>query len=165
MRVPWDAYDASDSDSESDGPDDDLQGDTELKQLLATVKTMVTSLFRLSMAIRDPAPTSQSTRTITIDKSYFQQHDILHVQAKYPRCPDYLTNRLGRAISGRRQYLSYREEHHSKLSKGTEKLGFDEPRTGETVVNVNIYMADIAQSIRQIVRKRLLCPHLTARTA
>ncbi|KAF2826329.1 hypothetical protein CC86DRAFT_28104 [Ophiobolus disseminans] len=133
-RVPWDALEDSDSDSETESnmSDDDLQGDTELKQLLSTAKTMVTSLFRLSMAIRDPAPTSQSTRTITADKSYFENHDVLHVQAKYPACPEYLVNRLGRAISARRQYLTYREEHHSKLSKGSEKLGLDESRTEHT---------------------------------
>jgi hypothetical protein len=88
-------------------------------------------LFRLSIAIRDPAPTTQSTKIISADKSYFEPHDILHVQAKYPGAPDYLAERLGRAISARRQYLSYREEHHRKLTKNIEKVGFEEPKTGE----------------------------------
>jgi hypothetical protein len=39
-------------------------------------------------------------------------------------------NRLGRAISGRRQYHSYREAHHQKVAKSIEKIGFEVPRTG-----------------------------------
>lgn len=135
QRVPWDADTSSDSDTGSELSSDSLQGTTELIQLSATMKAVITSLFRLSMAIRDPAPTSQSTRTLTIDKSYFEQHDVFHVQAKYPLCPDYLAIRLGRALSSRRQYLSYREEHHSKLVKGSEEIGLDEPRTGRMVNN------------------------------
>lgn len=127
-KVPWDEL--SDSDSElSDSLDNDLEGSTELKQLLVSVKTLITSLFRLSMAIRDPAPNSQSKSTITIDKSFYEQHDIQHVREKFQDAPDYLTERLGRAISGRRQYLTYREEHHQKLAKDIEKVGFEKPTT------------------------------------
>ncbi|KAH7073644.1 hypothetical protein BKA63DRAFT_37734 [Paraphoma chrysanthemicola] len=129
-KTPWD--EAEFSDSESDTSTDNLQGQTELKQLLASIATFVTSLFRLSMAIRDPAPSTQSTRTISADKSYFEPHDILHVQAKFPGAADYLGERLGRAISARRQYLSYREEHHKRLAKHIEKIEFEEPKTEHT---------------------------------
>ena len=84
------------------------------------------------MAIRDPAPIDQSRSIITVDKSYFEEHDILHAKEKFPGCADYLTDRLGRAISGRRQYLSYREEHHQKLAKNVDLIGFEEPRTEHT---------------------------------
>jgi hypothetical protein len=47
-RIPWDACENSDSDSGSDISSGDLQGDTELKQLFASIKSTVTSLFRLS---------------------------------------------------------------------------------------------------------------------
>ncbi|KAF1844871.1 uncharacterized protein K460DRAFT_99857 [Cucurbitaria berberidis CBS 394.84] len=129
-RVPWDDFSGSDSElSDDDESSNDLQGSTELKQLLASTRTVITSLFRLSMAIRDPAPNSQSKSTITIDKSFYQQHDIQHVKEKFKACPDYLAERLGRAISGRRQYLSYREEHHQKLAKNIEKIGYERPIT------------------------------------
>ncbi|KAF2176891.1 hypothetical protein K469DRAFT_605505, partial [Zopfia rhizophila CBS 207.26] len=137
-RTPWDELSDSETDSESDAElwDDanghDIQGDTELKQLFASVKNTVTCLFRLSMAIRDPAPNSQSRSTITVDKSYFEEHDIQHVKAKFPVDSSFLTERLGRAISGRRQYLNYREQHHQKLAKNVEKIGFEEPRTEHT---------------------------------
>jgi hypothetical protein len=83
------------------------------------------------MAIRDPAPDNQLRSTITIDKSYFEEHDILHVKAKFNQ-EGYLADRLGRAISGRRQYLTYRETHHQKLAKNIEKIGFEDPRTEHT---------------------------------
>jgi hypothetical protein len=128
----------SDSDSESDSGTSgdaggsDFQSDTELKQLSASIKNTVTCLFRLSMAIRDPAPNTQSRSFITVDKSYFQNHDIQHVESKFPQAAGFLTERLGRAISGRRQYLSYREEHHQKLVKNVQKIGHEEPRTEHT---------------------------------
>jgi hypothetical protein len=133
-RVPWDELSPSDTDSDSDMSDDynsnaDLQGSTELTQLIASVKTLITSLFRLSMAIRNPAPDSQSTSTINIDKSFYEQHDIQHVMEKFPNAPQYLVERLGRALSARRQYLIYREEHHQKLTKNIEKIGFEKATT------------------------------------
>jgi hypothetical protein len=133
-RVPWDELSASDTDSDSDMSDDDnssgdLQGSTELSQLIASVKTLITSLFRLSMALRNPAPNSQSTSTISMDKSFYEQHDIQHVIEKFQNAPHYLAERLGRALSARRQYLSYREEHHKKLTKNIEKIGFEKATT------------------------------------
>lgn len=67
------------------------------------------------MAVREPAPESQHRSMITVDKSYFEEHDIMHVKEKFPGCANDLAERLGRAISGRRQYLSYREEHRAYL--------------------------------------------------
>ncbi|KAJ4375956.1 hypothetical protein N0V83_001235, partial [Neocucurbitaria cava] len=49
-----------------------------------------------------------------IDKSHFLAHDIHHVRDKFPKAPDYLVERLGKAISRRRQYLSYRENPHAQ---------------------------------------------------
>ncbi|RYP33748.1 hypothetical protein DL767_004615 [Monosporascus sp. MG133] len=130
-RRPWDELSDSESDSDSDTLSDDAeaQGDTELKQLLGSIKATITCLFRLSMSIRDPAPNDQSRSIITVDKSYFEEYDMLHVKAKYPGCPGYLVERLGRANSGRRQYLSYREEHHQKLAKDVDLIGLEAPRT------------------------------------
>jgi hypothetical protein len=132
--VPWNELSASDTDSDSEefhdnDSNDDLQGSTELSQLAASIKTLITSLFRLSMAIRNPAPNSQSTSTISIDKSFYEQHDIQHVKEKFQHAPEYLAERLGRALSARRQYFSYREEHHQKLTKNIEKIGFEKATT------------------------------------
>ena len=130
--VPWDVLPDNDSDDAASDTSSTTDGDTEIQQLLSSVKSSVTCLFRLSMAIRDPAPDDRLRGTIAIDKSYFEEHDIMHTRAKYPHCPEYLTKRLGRAISGRRQYFSYREQHHQKLSKKVERIGFEQPRTENT---------------------------------
>ncbi|KAF2121308.1 hypothetical protein BDV96DRAFT_640703 [Lophiotrema nucula] len=131
-RIPWEELTDSDTDSESGSEVSEVQGDTELKQLFKSIRNTLTCLFRLSMAIRDPAPNSQFRSTITIDKSYHLEHDIQHARAKFSGGEDFLTSRLGRAISGRRQYLAYREQHHGKLAKNVEKIGFEEPRTEHT---------------------------------
>jgi hypothetical protein len=49
-RVPWEAYEVSDDDTDSDvsDSDDDSQGSTELQQLFGSIESIVTSLFRLS---------------------------------------------------------------------------------------------------------------------
>ncbi|KAF1926715.1 uncharacterized protein M421DRAFT_6632 [Didymella exigua CBS 183.55] len=82
--------------------------------------------MRLSMAIQEPAPNRQAR---CIDKSHFELHDVLHVQAKFPFAPQYLSERLGRAVSSRRQYFTYRELHHDKLAKGVDKLGLEAAKT------------------------------------
>ncbi|KAJ4319287.1 hypothetical protein N0V94_003979 [Neodidymelliopsis sp. IMI 364377] len=133
-RIPWDEEVYSDSGSEildDDRDIEDPQDDTEIKQLYVSIGSAITALMRISIAIREPAPNRQSR---TIDKSHFEHHDMLHVQAKFPNAAQYLTERLGRAISSRRQYLTYREIHHDKLSKGIEKLGLEAART-ETTTN------------------------------
>jgi hypothetical protein len=136
-RIPWDELSDSDSDSGSDpgvaeADTEGLQGDTELKQLFARIQNSVTCLFRMAIAIRQPAAYSQLQSTITIDKSHFEAFDKHHVRSKFRDCPEYLADRLGRAVSYRRHYLSYREQHHSKLAKNVESIGFEEPRTEHT---------------------------------
>jgi hypothetical protein len=110
-------------------------------------------MLLVSMAIRDPAPSSQYMSTVTVDKSFFQEHDSLHVQAKYPKAPEYLTKRLGCAISSRRQYLSYREAHQQKLSKGIEKVGFEELGTGQCSIIFRTSTVNRTQSTQVTVQR------------
>lgn len=64
-RVPWDEEAYSDSDSDDDN-DINLQGSTELQQLHASMKSAITSLMRLSMAIQEPAPNRQARCSINL---------------------------------------------------------------------------------------------------
>ena len=134
-KTPWDEDTASESDCSTDDEDlSGLQGDTEFKQLYSSVKTAVTSLMRISVAIRAPAPHNQMSRAIAMgmDKTYYEPYDILHVQAKFGTAPKFLVDRLGRATAYRRQYIAYREMHCLKLSRGIEELGNEESRTEHT---------------------------------
>lgn len=121
VRVPWE--DLSDSDSEF--LDDDLPLEepetTELQQLVSNMAEIITCLMRLSMAIRNPAPHDQFKGSTQIDTSYYEPHDIEHVRGKFPHAEEYLVSRLGKAISRRRQYLRYRDEHREKLEQGLER--------------------------------------------
>jgi hypothetical protein len=89
---------------------------------MSDVVEVITCLLRLSMAIRNPAPHDQFMESGQINTSYFESFDIGHVLAKFPGAERYLINRLGKAISRRRQYLKYRDEHHKKLAQGIEDV-------------------------------------------
>jgi hypothetical protein len=124
-RTPWE--DLSESDSETDEedpvePQNNVSEVTELQQLISNTAEVVTCLMRLSIAIRNPAPHNQYKESRHIDMSYFEKFDIEHVCAKFPNAPAYLTERLGAAISRRRQYLRYRKDHQERLKQGLEQI-------------------------------------------
>jgi hypothetical protein len=126
-RLPWEEL----SDSESDLSDE--EGDdpptTELAQLNSNVNEIVTCLMRLSVAIRNPAPHDQFKDSSNIDITHFEPFDIEHVRGKFPKAKEYLVSRLGKAVSRRRQYLRYREEHRKKFDRGLDepKLEAEQP--------------------------------------
>ena len=75
------------------------------------------------MIIRSSKWSNRYTKSATdasVDASYFEVYDVRHVQDKFPEAPNYLTERLGKAISRRRQYLKYRERHAEKLAYAIE---------------------------------------------
>jgi hypothetical protein len=60
----------------------------------------------------------------SIDTSHFQLYDTQHVRSKFPNADEYVTNRLGKAISTRRQFLKYSEQHRKRLKAGlTSNIG------------------------------------------
>ena len=91
---------------------------SEPQQIMLDIKEIIGCLFRVSMAIRNPAPHDHFTRTVALDHDYFEVFDVQHVQSKFPRASATLAERLGKAISRRRLYLKYRADHHSKLAYG-----------------------------------------------
>ncbi|KAI4669507.1 uncharacterized protein J4E79_001551 [Alternaria viburni] len=116
------------SDSESDTEEDSANGlqkpnTTELAQLAAELKETNACLMRLSVAIRNPAPHDQFKESAHIDTAYYEPFDIAHVRGKFPKAPEYLTARLGKAISRRRQYLRYRDDHSKKYKQGLTRRG------------------------------------------
>lgn len=122
---PWEDMSDSDSDSDSGASTIYAEADiicvsTELAQLVSNMAEINTCLMRLSMAIRTPAPHDQFMQSKGIRVSHFEVYDIEHVRGKFPNSPDYLLARLGKAISRRRQYLRYREEHRQRLGQGLD---------------------------------------------
>jgi len=115
QRVPWE--DISDSDLESDTESELSDGhlSTELAQLASNMSEAIICLMRLSIAIRNPAPHDQFRHSTQDEVLSYEQWDVAHVKEKFPSAPEYLILRLGKAISRRRQYLHYREEHRKRL--------------------------------------------------
>lgn len=76
-------------------------------------------MMRLSITIRNPAPYDQfRSRVGAVSLPY--QWDIEHVQHKFPKIHPTISERLGKALTQRRQYLKYREEHHLRLQEGLD---------------------------------------------
>ncbi|CAK7229615.1 hypothetical protein SBRCBS47491_007310 [Sporothrix bragantina] len=151
-RVPWDKLPEDDDDDDSDeegldefdyefdydrddnslentpaeiNDDEDNDGfpSTEMEQIVRNVGDIISCLLRLSVAIRNPAPHDRFRAAYETDTSSYEPFDILHVHDKFSGMDKIIIERLGRAISLRRQYFKYREAHHMKLAEGLEALG------------------------------------------
>ena len=66
---------------------------------------------------RKPAPYDLLLRSANIDTKSYELVDKRHVLEMFPRADPALIERLGRAISKRRKYFKYREQHRQKLSQ------------------------------------------------
>jgi hypothetical protein len=79
--------------------------------------------MKLSMVIRN-SPSRDDYLKAASRYNFDARYDIGHVTEKHgspKRSSDWLLERLGKAITRRRQYLKYREEHHTKLARDWEK--------------------------------------------
>jgi hypothetical protein len=121
-KIPWDAEAGSDTDDSDDYLEADEGDPTELQQLTTSVAEVITNLMQLSSTIRNPAPHDRFKRSRNIDTSYYEPYDITHVKNKFPQADEFLVDRIGRAISHRRQYLQYRERHRSRLAEGLDAV-------------------------------------------
>ena len=111
--------DNSEKPASDDLIEDSILATTELNQILSDIVEVVNCLLRLSVAIRNPAPHDRLMKSKSSDTSHYEPYDIQHVSMKFPGADKEITARLGKAISRRRQYFKYREEHH-KLSQGLD---------------------------------------------
>lgn len=68
------------------------------------------------MVIQKPAPHDRFINSGRFDQSFRQPWDEQHVRDKYPDAPEWLPERLGKAISRRRQFLEYRKTHHEQIA-------------------------------------------------
>lgn len=146
-RIPWEDMSGSDTDSDSDVDhlegmhDGALKSTTELSQLSSNIAEINTCLLSMSSAIRNPAPHDQFKQSTATSLEFYEAFDITHVQEKFPTAAQYLVTRLGKALSRRRQYFRYREEHHqnmeretsSQLQTGSSELTSPKPNLAETV--------------------------------
>ena len=115
----WDVGAISDSDDDNASTPEEATQTSDLDQLFTAIKTANSSLMKLSMAIRN-SPARDDYLKAASRYHFDARYDIGHVKEKHgaaKRSSDWLLERLGKAITRRRQYLKYREDHHTKLSK------------------------------------------------
>ncbi|KAL6914674.1 hypothetical protein FSST1_012434 [Fusarium sambucinum] len=125
-KVPWDRVEdentiALDIGSDADSNFDQVP-DTEMAQIAQNVSDVISCLLRLSVAIRNPAPHDRFAASVPVEASHYEPFDIQHVKDKFGEIEPFLADRLGKAISRRRQYFKYRESHNLKLKQGLDLL-------------------------------------------
>jgi hypothetical protein len=93
-----------------------------IQNVLSFVSDTVGSLLRMAMAIRNPAPQDRYLAASKVDTSFYESYDIDHVRTLYADAPEYLSCRLGRANTARRQFLKYSKDHRTRLASGIVTL-------------------------------------------
>lgn len=115
--MPWDAQSASDTD-DSELDNEGGERETEIQQLAVSLADLITNMMQLFSTVRNPAAHDQFMLSKdTATASHFERFDIEHVTNKYPQIEQWLAERLGCAISRRRQYVQYREGTERGLRK------------------------------------------------
>ncbi|KAK0713235.1 hypothetical protein B0T26DRAFT_677595 [Lasiosphaeria miniovina] len=114
--------DGNESDFEDDDREDLGAVTDEAPDILDIASDCVGNLFRISMLIRKATPRDRFAKTLQDRRHPFMdQFDINYVQERYPRLAHpgkrWLLERLGRAITNRRQYLRYCREHKERLEQ------------------------------------------------
>jgi hypothetical protein len=92
---------------------------SELAELSLAIQEGITNLFELSMIIRK-RPEKDDYIKASLRYNFDPKLDINHVGDKYPVARSgepWLMERLGTAITRRRQYLLYRREHQKRLEE------------------------------------------------
>lgn len=77
---------------------------------------IINCLMRLIITIQNPAPWDRFMGAKFTDTSAYEEYDTQHVSEKFEGIDSQLAQRLGKAISRRRQSFKYREARHEKLS-------------------------------------------------
>lgn len=95
--------------------------ENELAELLAEAADSITGLFKVSMILRRPEAIDRHSKTTTIGK-YDRHYGKDYIWHKVPFLrkensgDEWLIERLGEANTRRREYFSYCEKHHGRLS-------------------------------------------------
>ncbi|KAF8457010.1 hypothetical protein BGX38DRAFT_1139725 [Terfezia claveryi] len=83
---------------------------------------IISCLYALSVAMRQPVPQDRLRKYAEIDLSHYEFFDYQHALEKFPKADPLLIRRLGYANTQRRQYFKYRLLHHETISSGLEGI-------------------------------------------
>ncbi|KAI1735318.1 hypothetical protein F4680DRAFT_307303 [Xylaria scruposa] len=100
---------------------DDESNQSGLDMALDDIGHVIDCMLRLSVAIRNPAPHDQFMSRPGLEAvAHYEPYDKRHVQEKFTQIGDRLAERLGAAITARRRFFRYREDHHTRLSSAID---------------------------------------------
>ena len=92
----------------------------ELDIIIRDISQTIDCLYRISIHLTQRSANQHGAKVAAIDVSLFEDYDTEYLREKYPSLPEFLVARIGKAISRRRQYLTYRELHARKLRSHLE---------------------------------------------
>ena len=104
------------SDNEDDLVEDAEASLEDLQAAFQDVVSLINSLFRMTLYIRNPSRRDQLKQRDTCAVANFETYDVSHVGNKFPNAEHTLSRRLGQANTVRRANLRYWERHHKKLA-------------------------------------------------
>ncbi|KAM3075257.1 hypothetical protein ACMFMG_007299 [Clarireedia jacksonii] len=119
---------------------------SELQELLKAMKDANANLLKLSMVIRNSPSRDDYLKAATryqFDPSY----DIGHVREKHGSAKgmsEWLIIRLGKAVTRRRQFLKYREDHHGKLTRDWDQMAVEEGDKTVALTKATTFIEDSA---------------------
>ena len=141
-------YDSSSDSSDEEPLSEDEDGaDGELAQILSEFGDILDCLYRMSMNLRSPGGNKRFAKAAKIDVTYFEHFDIQYVQQVFPSAEEYLSARLGKAISRRRQFLKYQEQHATKLAQGIDP-SVEETAQSETTASTLVEDSPAVTAVR-----------------
>lgn len=102
---------------------------SEVREIFISIEDAISNLFRFSAIVRNNANRDRYAKAVAaaIATPFNSQFDICHVEHKFPALAKkdkrWLVERLGKAITQRRQNLKYCRELHDKTAKEPQNLG------------------------------------------
>ncbi|KAF4631570.1 hypothetical protein G7Y89_g6549 [Cudoniella acicularis] len=125
----WEEDSMSDSDSDG-GPKkplykgkapqcDEVKSTSELQELCTAINASILNLMKLSVLIRESSKRDDYAKAASRYSTWNPGADIGHMREKHGTAKwsnDWILKRLGKAITRRRQFLTYRKEHYGKLT-------------------------------------------------
>ncbi|KAH8743747.1 hypothetical protein F5883DRAFT_663651 [Diaporthe sp. PMI_573] len=126
--------------------------DIELNRVLSQISGIIDCLLRLSVTISNPAPHDRFKSRAGGQVEYYEPWDIQHVLAKFPQIDKKLAERLGRALTRRRKYFKYREDHHCRLKEGLDgdNDGASKGRATTLASSLPLHLKDTGQTSLQL---------------
>ncbi|KXX82782.1 hypothetical protein MMYC01_200765 [Madurella mycetomatis] len=121
----------------------------EAHDILDVTSECIRGLLRISILIRKATPRDRFSKalqaTSNTTRPFLDQFDIGHVAERYPKLKReesrWLCERLGRAITKRRQLLRYLRDHRSRVAGGPGwSEDTEEEEVGESILAKNVFV-------------------------